>query len=346
MQNSTTTSAQIIDAQNNIASIDTSSQQLKVQEPTVQDILQQQITLLQNMSDYLDNLIQQRTSGAASLSVAIPQDNIVNINNQDTVVNGITTQQTTSIINPISGSYVDIELNGHAVVTVQQYTSPINQYFNNAVQATIDGTSWFSAPCISGVGQNLLSNIETSIFYVLCSGFKKLRYWCTVSNRAIYVTMRASYAMPINVLMAQLSYISGTTTSSYASTLITPQVLSTAGTPNTLGVLVNTTAYRLNNPILIGSTIGNVLYGAITYNPNDFPVYLVFWDSTDQPGLFNVSDQGIENATVIPSGGHMIIPNLSGIFNATNYIYMAVSMTDNSYVPVPLGVDVVIFSQG
>ena len=334
-------STQISDAKNNIASIDTSSQQLKVQEPTVQDILQNQTNLLQNMSDYLEALFQPKTSSAASLSVAIPSDNTVNINNQDTVVTGKITRTNGNLAIPSIEGCLDISLNGHNTLLISHTGGSTYAYWYS-----IDDYNWFQPSVVyvttSGFHQGSGGSTSTTPLLIPCSGYKKVRAYCAaISTIPSFLTFRASYAPPINIMSYMLTY-SNNQGSFFPNSYVIPKVTSSS--------YLSTTINKLKSVVQVGAGgtgITNAIYGFRTNNPNEFPVYLLFWASATLKASFNPNAfQAIAFAQLIPPGVFQILPNFYCLYSggANNYIYTAASLSPTSYIPVPQAITATIYS--
>ena len=367
-QSSTTTSTQIIDTQNNVVSVD-SSGRLNVKEPTVQDILQQDTEIWQSINDAFENLLQQKLSSASALPVSIAKDNVVNTAFSDSIINATITTSTTIIALEIGG-YVDIPINGHSMVAVQTGKS-INNIGITAYYS-VDGENWIQpsnsiiaitgyppTSGIAGYSTETTYNSEflttgPATFFMLCSGYSKIRLvFTTFTDSMINVMAVASVPDPTQVLTAFLN----NPTNFFANSITTAGTGgTTANSNNANGNILQKSILNLRQATLIINsgtmTVGQTIYGLNVYNPNDFPVYLIFWDANLQTGLgpaatqalFRINNQNISYSIIIPPADNFTIPfNFYGLYSSTYYLFMAASMINVSYVSVPLGLNVTIF---
>ena len=338
-QSFTTTSTQIIDAQNNTASIDTLSQQLQVREPTVQDILQRQTDLMQNINDYLESLLQPKTSSAASIPINVPSDNSISTSIPNTFLFG-----SINIYNGgfRFGQYIEMNTNGKSKV-IAYFT---NGYWQENVYGSIDGITWRTIT--SGISQlgglylaggGVIIN-STSATCILCSGYQKIRIAYTVNNTAVDLkaTLVSSYGS-LNFFFNAMNY----TSTSYwinnilATSYLVPKI-------GISGIVVTNTYININAIRNIGSTTSTTqsLYGITTYNPNDFPIYLLMWNYSGSPVTFNNSSQSVSWTLMIPPGCFtfalsFFVPYMTG---SPYYLLVAASMSNSTYIPVPLGVNI------
>ena len=343
-QNFSTNSTQITDITGDTASVDALSNQLNIQEPTVRDLLQQRSLLLQQISDNLDNLLQPKTTSAPNLSVNIPQDNIVNVQRQDITVVG-TLFNATVLPNMISGSYVEIATDGKSIVTAQTSPSAIGATNTFSFEITVDGINWYQpqAGFIPAIESALSASVSSSgsvVVYIPCAGYAKVRFVATTLNEPISVTLLASTSVPLNALLTMGSYM--TIPNVNITSLAFPQILNPYGNVNTAGTLTQTVTEELKSITITSQTTGNILYGLNTYNPNDFTIYLIFYVATS---ILNISSSP-SFFIPVPPGVFILTPGYYGLYYAGvgNYLFVAASMSNDFYVPVPLGLNTTFYT--
>jgi len=339
-----TTSTQIADQDGKVVPVDPTNG-LSVDSPSIKELLDQSSDSIQNISNYLEILSQTGTkNAAASLPVAVANDQVVATSIPDVVVSGQIVRANTgglASLPPTPGSFIDIQLNGHSTVTVQAISQPNNSY-TLMVFVSLDGTNFVNFVSLGGTnfvniaapdmnmgnltGGSILKGGYAAgnyISIVPCAGYKVVRLVCSyLSSSFANVTLSASSAMPMNYLSLLLSLQANTSVTMSQST--TPVDLVPRFIPN------------LSTKFL---ALYNFCFGLIINNPNDFTIYLLFFNansvSPNTPIYFVLS---------IPPGFSTIPIGNFSIGNYTTGLCVAASSSPISYIKLPIGPDVTIFS--
>jgi len=326
----TTAITQITDDRSNVAIIDPVNG-LEVDDPSLVATLREQSKVFKNIRDYLEILSQTGVRGsAASLPVAIANDQVVATSIPDVVVSGTINKIAVNALFALPGSYIDIDLNGHSIVTVQA-TGTI-QSIAYYIYASLDGVNFVN--CSGGsiyknYTQGFNPYTDGAICWFPCAGYKRWRMVAvsTITGLATF-TLRASVAPPMNYLSSLLTY-----TNTVFGT-VQPVLAAADSYRPTL------TPYyykNLQRKVVSGA---NTLFGFTANNPNDSLVYLLFYNLSTLPTLLN----GTPTLVIpIPPGQSSYPVSNFGLGTFTTGICLAASMTSSNYAPAPLGPDVTIY---
>jgi len=321
---------QTIDPNGNIAQIDPVDG-LAVDSSQAKMLLCRQIQSLKKTRDYLEILSQTGArSAAASLPVAVANDQIVATSIPDVTVSGIV---------PTNGGILSIDLNGHSVVAVYMYTADNGLGFYP--QASIDGvnyvtvvgitlTSWYNFPNLAGLTASAFNTAGAGgggPVLIPCAGYKSVRI---VTNRGVVgrttIILRASVAFPMN----------------YLSLLFNNHANAQFGVAQSISK-ANTLVPRFYKGLqkVVNNAAATVLSNMLVNNPNDFTIYLLLYNTNTNALLMNAA---IYYAIPVAPGFSTIPASNFGLGAFTTGLCIAASQSATVYSPLQLGPDVTIFT--